>query len=154
MIQRIQSIFLLIAVVCSVLALTTTVVSYDFSADRSFGLSILHLGHPALKAVMKIGGVYIIAAVGLSGIGSLTAVFLFKKRALQAKIAMFSFILSLLTFVFLIINFSIGVPETLSKMINHGIGFYLPIVAAVCNYLAVRFIKKDEELVRSADRMR
>lgn len=34
------------------------------------------------------------------------------------------------------------------------IGFYLPIVAMFNNFLANRFIRKDEKLVRSADRIR
>ncbi len=33
-------------------------------------------------------------------------------------------------------------------------GFYLPIVAMLNNFLANRFIRKDEKLVRSADRIR
>jgi len=34
------------------------------------------------------------------------------------------------------------------------VGFYLPIVAMLNNFLANRFIRKDEQLVRSADRIR
>ena len=34
------------------------------------------------------------------------------------------------------------------------VGFYLPIVAMLNNFLANRFIRKDEALVRSADRIR
>lgn len=37
---------------------------------------------------------------------------------------------------------------------NYLIGFYLPIVAMLNNFLANRFIRKDEKLVRSADRIR
>jgi hypothetical protein len=33
-------------------------------------------------------------------------------------------------------------------------GLYLPIAAMICNILANRFIRRDENLVRSADRMR
>lgn len=37
---------------------------------------------------------------------------------------------------------------------NYLPGFYLPIVAMLNNFLANRFIRKDEKLVRSADRIR
>ncbi len=37
---------------------------------------------------------------------------------------------------------------------NYEIGFYLPIIALICNSIANRFIRKDENLVRSADRLR
>jgi hypothetical protein len=34
------------------------------------------------------------------------------------------------------------------------IGLFLPVIALICNMLANRFIRKDENLVRSADRIR
>ena len=34
------------------------------------------------------------------------------------------------------------------------LGFYLPVVGMLNNFLAMRFIRKDEALVRSADRIR
>ncbi len=34
------------------------------------------------------------------------------------------------------------------------IGLFLPVVALICNMIANRFIRKDENLVRSADRIR
>jgi hypothetical protein len=37
---------------------------------------------------------------------------------------------------------------------NYEIGFFLVIIAMICNILANRFIRRDENLVRSADRMR
>jgi Na+-transporting NADH:ubiquinone oxidoreductase subunit NqrE len=37
---------------------------------------------------------------------------------------------------------------------TYSLGLYLPIVAMICNILANRFIRRDENLVRSADRMR
>jgi hypothetical protein len=40
---------------------------------------------------------------------------------------------------------------------QHGqylIGTYLPMGAMVCNLIANRFIRRDENLVRSADRLR
>lgn len=37
---------------------------------------------------------------------------------------------------------------------SYKIGFFLPVIAIICNLLANRFIKKDEALVRSVDRIR
>ena len=37
---------------------------------------------------------------------------------------------------------------------SYLVGFYLPIAALICNILANRAIRKDEKLVKSADRMR
>jgi hypothetical protein len=37
---------------------------------------------------------------------------------------------------------------------SYGLSFVLPIVALVLSFMAERAIKADEELVRSADRLR
>lgn len=36
----------------------------------------------------------------------------------------------------------------------YGLGLWLPAVAVVCNWAAIRFIKRDEKLVRDSDRLR
>jgi hypothetical protein len=37
---------------------------------------------------------------------------------------------------------------------GYGLGMYLPIFAAICNLVANYFIRKDERLVRSSERLR
>lgn len=37
---------------------------------------------------------------------------------------------------------------------HYQIGFYMPVIAVVCNLLANYFIRKDEKLVQSANRIR
>lgn len=37
---------------------------------------------------------------------------------------------------------------------QNGIGMYLIFVAVLCNWLAVRFIRRDERLVKDSDRLR
>jgi heme/copper-type cytochrome/quinol oxidase subunit 3 len=37
---------------------------------------------------------------------------------------------------------------------KNGLGMYLIFVAVLCNWLAVRFIRKDENLVKDSDRLR
>lgn len=37
---------------------------------------------------------------------------------------------------------------------QYGIGFYLPVMAVIANFLANRFIMRDEKLVRDSDRLR
>jgi drug/metabolite transporter (DMT)-like permease len=44
--------------------------------------------------------------------------------------------------------------QTAAGFDNYGVGFFLVIIAMICNILANRFIRRDENLVRSADRMR
>ena len=37
---------------------------------------------------------------------------------------------------------------------QYGLGLWLPGVAVICNWLAMRFIRRDEKLVRDSDRLR
>ena len=37
---------------------------------------------------------------------------------------------------------------------DYGLGLYIPFVGVTCNWLAVRFIRRDEKLVRDSDRIR
>lgn len=37
---------------------------------------------------------------------------------------------------------------------QYGFGLWLPGVAVICNWLAMRFIRRDEKLVRDSDRLR
>jgi hypothetical protein len=43
-------------------------------------------------------------------------------------------------------------PEEIIVAFNFGA--ILPVLSLICAYLAVHFIKKDDQLVRSADRLR
>ncbi|MFN6037385.1 MAG: DUF4293 family protein, partial [Bacteroidota bacterium] len=47
---------------------------------------------------------------------------------------------------------SVEAGKSFSK--SYLFGSYLPILSILLSFMAIRFIKKDEELVRSADRLR
>ena len=90
----------------------------------------------------------------LSGLLTLGAIFLYNNRPLQSRIATFGLIANILAIVatvVLFLNFSGNVTP---EQVEDGFGIYLPIVAIIFGFLAVRNINKDEKLVRSADRLR
>ncbi|MEM6735945.1 MAG: DUF4293 domain-containing protein [Bacteroidota bacterium] len=99
----------------------------------------------------------ILISVGaiLSALVMLFSITRYKSRKTQVKLnALFS-LLSAATFVGIYIY--IGKANALFSPEIFGtflIGFYLPIVAMLNNFIANRFIRKDEALVRSADRIR
>ncbi len=144
MIQRIQSIFLLLA------------------AGASFGLFGLPLatGAEAEQNVLLADGVFnlndhigLIIAFAGAGALALIAILLFKNRSLQMKIALFSllFILGGIGFGAYLLFSQAG--EAVNNL-NIGIGTFMPLLGIILTVLANRFIKKDEKLVRSMDRLR
>jgi hypothetical protein len=96
--------------------------------------------------------VYVVA-LGLSTTLSLLSIVSYKKRQNQFVIDRLNIILNLILlglFVYRSLNLS-GETITVSEK---GIGMFLPIVAIVLLVLANKAIKKDEDLVKSVDRLR
>jgi hypothetical protein len=96
--------------------------------------------------------VYVIL-LGLSTTLSLLSIISYKKRQNQFVIGRLNIILNLILlglFVYRSLNLS---GETLAVS-EKGIGMFLPIVAIVLLALANKAIKKDEDLVKSVDRLR
>ena len=137
MIQRIQTIYLLLAfVVTGILPFfiplwtMTDGSSYFFMQNQ----------------------VYVVV-LGLSTTLSLLSIVSYKKRQNQFVIDRLNIILNLILlglFVYRSLNLS---GETIAVS-EKGIGMFLPIVAIVLLVLANKAIKKDEDLVKSVDRLR
>ncbi|HEY1193800.1 DUF4293 domain-containing protein [Flavobacterium sp.] len=90
--------------------------------------------------------------LGLTTMLSVISIISFKKRQNQFVLNRLNIILNLILlglFVYRSLNLS-GEAEVSEK----GIGMFLPIVAIVLLVLANKAIKKDEDLVKSVDRLR
>ena len=137
MIQRIQTIYLLLAfVVTGILLFFIPLWTMSDSKEYYFMQS----------------QVYTIL-LGLSTTLSLLSIVSYKKRQNQFVIGRLNIILNLILlglFVYRSLNLS-GETVTVSEK---GIGMFLPVVAVVLLVLANKAIKKDEDLVKSVDRLR
>ena len=94
-----------------------------------------------------------VIVLGLSTTLSLLSIISYKKRQNQFVIGRLNIILNLILlglFVYRSLNLS---GETLAVS-EKGIGMFLPIVAIVLLVFANKAIKKDEDLVKSVDRLR
>jgi len=98
---------------------------------------------------------YIAILAVITGIVALFSIFQFKNRLRQIQLgALNSFLISAtigLSLYFIIKTENMIAPEMQGSYLY---GFYLPVIALFCNMMANRFIRKDEKLVRSADRIR
>ncbi len=146
MLQRIQSILLLLAAAASLgvfgLPFATTPEPVDRSiifADADFDVQD-HLGMMLL--------------FGLAGLVALAGIFAYRNRPLQMRLSLFVFIANLIGVAFGIIYYMQNTTEMVEKEVNDGLGIFLPAAAMILALLASRYIKKDEKLVRSMDRLR
>ncbi|MDT0687492.1 DUF4293 domain-containing protein [Autumnicola psychrophila] len=88
----------------------------------------------------------------LSGSLSLVSIFMFRNRKLQFVLGRLNIILNFFllgVFVYWLLN----VPGE-QDISEKGIGMFLPIISIVFLVLANKAIKKDENLVKSVDRLR
>ena len=136
MIQRIQSIYLFLAFV------TSAVLPFVFYLWKSVA---------GVKVYFMTNMVYTVI-FGLASTLSIISILTFKKRQQQFVMNRLNMILNLILlglFVFHLLRVS---GET--AVSEKGIGMFLPIGAIVLLVLANRAIKKDEDLVKSVDRLR
>lgn len=152
--QRIQTLYLLIAVIINSLAYVLTFGSlsvgealYEFTF---YGLIDTTTGVAVYPTVVPV----VISIVSM--LLSVVVILMFKKRQLQIKLSQLNLFVQLLLLVAIFFlqdtaATSIGVDK---ELLNYGIGILVLSLPLVAIYLALRAIKKDEALVRAADRIR
>lgn len=158
MIQRIQTIYLFLAAVCGALTFFFTYVHFlqgDFKIAEYAMFGVFNVQSDTFEMT----GPYTFPAWIFGALSTLLpffAIFLYKKRPVQYRIARLAFLTNLAYAVYLFFAAD-AVAEGLFNgevTVLHHIGFYLPVAALPLCFLAVRGIKKDEALVKSLDRIR
>ena len=162
MIQRVQSIFMLIAAIAMIAMIFFPLwEKADPESSRLITMNAFEVKFEQQNEAgeMELLGVQNVMLVSLGAFVAagvmLFSLFKYKNRMAQVKLnALFS-LLSAVTVVG-IIFYSLKANELMvpEKQGTFLLGFYLPIVAMFNNFLANRFIRKDEALVKSADRIR
>lgn len=153
MFQRVQSIFMsasLLLVVASFFIPFGTFTDGINPVDlRSYGPKTA--GGEYLNAPSSYF-VYIIFTVIIAINGA--ALFLYKNRSLQLRLLKFTFLLFAVAFVLLSLYINDGWSAFPGRSFQPGIALFLPMGGIFFNYMAARGVKKDDELVRSVDRIR
>lgn len=136
MLQRIQTIYLALAII------TTGLLPFVFPLWTLQDGSKFYFAQELLYA----------ACFGLSTTLSVLSIMNFKKRQTQFVYGRLNIILNLILIgLFVYRSLNLSGETTVSEK---GIGMFLPIVAIVFLALANKAIKKDEDLVKSVDRLR
>ena len=130
MIQRVQSLFFFFSAICSV----AIVYAFPVLQDES-------TSYP-LKENFADARLFVFLSVALS----VFAIFQFKNRKRQQLIAYVARLM--ITIAFFLIVFSHKEER------DFGIGLFLFFISYLTLFLAGYFVKKDEKLVKSADRIR
>ena len=145
MIQRIQSLFLLLSGAGFFALLGLPFAESDQVADPYFQDKLLQVTDHTILLVLAIGG----------GILSLAAIFLFNNRSLQQRISYLVIIFSLFMGLAVVwLAFIQGDNYEPKVELTDKMGLYMPAISLIAAILASYFIGKDEKLVKSMDRLR
>lgn len=136
MIQRIQTLYLLISIV--------------ISAGLIFAFH-LWIGKDGVVVSAKDNMLFLGLFLG-SALLSLITIFKYKNRMTQFVLGRLNIILNFILLVVLVYHSSMLPGEI--NFSEKGIGMLLPVVSIVLLALANKAIKKDEDLVKSVDRLR
>ncbi len=155
MIQRIQSVYLLLAGLVLLALFIFPVINnliLNGHADSFTAAGI----YEVINGVRTKTSSFMMLSIAtvVAALLPLAGIFLYRNRKQQAS---YCYIV-----IVLIIGYSFYLTETVKTVAgdvtlrseNYGLGMILPSIAIVLVFLAIRGINRDEKLVRSADRLR
>ncbi len=164
MIQRVQTIYLLLAFTCSVLLLFLPIYHLSGISANGNDAIVLTLGAYGIQGeTSKTMPLYLIFV--LSSMLSVLAIFLYKNRGRQLLVCRLNLIFQvLIALSFLLVSF-FGLDYISSQYndlgyvidkvkLSYGTGYYFLFFGIPFLLLAIRGIRKDEALLKSLDRLR
>jgi hypothetical protein len=142
MIQRVQSLYLLLTAIISALLFYVPLFQYPLSATDTAP----HMYFVSANAFLLILNIVV-------GALSFITIFFFKNRKLQLRACRLCLML-IFVMVGLLFYTSDALAGGIDQRVTFKAGAYLPLIQIVLVFLAHVGIKKDDKLVRSADRLR
>lgn len=152
--QRIQTVFLAVAIISLVVTIFLPIWVYQDASGQSHQLYPLH--YTIVQNGERTTQYFPYALTAILAIAAATLAVIsirnFKNRLLQMKLGALNSLFMAGTIASAVIfsnqfvkNFQGG---------QYGLGLWLPGIAVICNLLANRFIRRDEKLVRDSERLR
>lgn len=154
MIQRIQTLYLLVVTAMMACTLFLPIAYFNVAGDTTYTLTAFSMN--GITGPIWLVGVLLAVATLLPFV----TIFLFKNRKIQIGLCAAEFVLQLGTLLVFALFFWVLMPQAVSEVgvelvsKNFGWAAVLPIASMPLTYLAGRAILKDEVLVKSLDRIR
>ncbi|MFM7729237.1 MAG: DUF4293 domain-containing protein [Flavobacteriales bacterium] len=149
MIQRKQTLFLAISVV-----LFLSTFAFPFGTIGAYELHNYKVIDGEGAAFQGISTYYFSIPLAIATILSTVAIFNYSNRLRQMALVRLTFIFYAASFALMSMYIIDAVKVIQSEAFTWGVSFFLPFAAFFSNLIALRGIKKDEQLVKSLDRIR
>lgn len=157
MIQRIQTVYLFVAFVVTIVLLFIPI-GYIYTPDSAYVFTCFNVKLiPPMEGVLM-NTLYIALILIVSACMSLYAIFKFKDRMKQSRIVSFNMLVFLIAIVMMIWIFPDYIFKRNAVLANSTFLFnkwiMIFVLPPVAMFLANRAIRNDEKKVRAADRLR
>ena len=152
MIQRIQSVYLLLVTILLVVAICLPVGQYigtDGVTTHIFKPLGVTLANGTFQSTWGLFGILL-----LSAIIAFCTIFLFRNRMLQVRMTIFSSLLLIGYYIAFFVFMFMLKNDLVAMNFQLGWALCLPVICIILNYLAFRGIYRDELMVKAADRLR
>ncbi len=150
MIQRKQTVFLLVAFILSAICLCLPLAHFDQGIGQTGALYNLWIVSPSGTHQYQVWALF--AILLLTCPITLVAVFSFHNRKTQSRYCLFNMLL-LLGWYIVFAVFATGLKAAAGNL-TYSITAVFPLVALLLNFMARKAILADEALVKAADRIR
>jgi putative flippase GtrA len=152
--QRIQTVFLVVVVLSMIGTILLPLWVFQPESENSHMLYALHYSVKSNGAIDTRYLPYCVTAMLAAAAATLAFISIrqFKNRMLQMKLGALNALL-MLGLMICVVVFALD----LTKQYPHGqygAGLWTIVVSIIANFLANRFIRKDEKLVRESERLR
>ncbi len=149
MIQRKQTLFLAVSVI-----LFLTTFAFPFGTIGANELHNYKVISPEGNAIDGISTYYFSIPLAIASIISAISIFTYRNRQRQMALVRFTFIFYAASFALMSLYIIDAVKVISTAPFTLGVSFFLPFASFFSNLIALRGIKKDEQLVKSLDRIR
>lgn len=154
--QRIQTVFLALVVISTVVSVFLPIWVFEDSAT-----GVQHQLYPLHYTQLQQGNrntvyfPYSITAMLLVAAATvaISTIRNYANRFTQIKLGMLNTLLTAGVMISIVVFVS-DLAKIYPTGWRYGLPFYLAFVSVVCNWLAIRFIRRDEKIVRDAERIR
>lgn len=158
MIQRIQTLFLMLAFIASALLFTRLPIALFHVKEAGIIVPLNLISsyqnpETSQDTLTNINVIPLIILAAMVALLTIIPVFLYKKRLIQLRITMFGFLANVILIIVLFFTAD-EMQNLLKTQAKYQFGAILPLISLIFIILASKAIKKDERLVKSADRLR
>lgn len=151
MIQRKQTLFLVLAIILSITCLCMPIGILE-PVGMGTPTIIWNLGTVVPGSGVQFSNWPLFAFLAVSVVLEIIAIFTYHRRMLQAKLCSWSIVFSLAWYAYFAFSILNGFGKTFTFHLQFAA--CLPLVAIIALVLARRGVIQDEKLIRSADRIR